>query len=138
MKHDFPHLIEFYGKHALGSMLAPSCLCCGQSTKDRKIGIKHMELPGVVICEPCAQAARSAPRPVLTEDTKRLDWLERNKCIGISHEWQGDDDYLWCVYRVGGSPNDRDIKHAGEADTLRAAIDAAIERAVRDGGGNNG
>lgn len=60
------------------------------------------------------------------EDARLLDFLERSRSYGISHEWQGDDDYLWTVYRVGGSPNDRDHKFVSEATTLRAAIRAAL------------
>jgi hypothetical protein len=62
--HDFPALQAFHEKHALGPMLAPSCLCCGQQTHPvmRPAAIKHGELPGIVICETCRNlAARPAP-----------------------------------------------------------------------------
>jgi hypothetical protein len=62
--HDFPALQAFHIKHALGPMLAPSCLCCGQQTHPvtRPVAIKHGELPGIVICETCRElAARQAP-----------------------------------------------------------------------------
>jgi hypothetical protein len=62
MVHDFPALQAFHTKHALGPMLAPSCLCCGKSTQGVEIGVRHMELPGVVICKPCHTAAGSIAR----------------------------------------------------------------------------
>lgn len=59
MIHDFPALQAFHLKHALGPMLAPSCLCCGQQTHPltRPVAIKHGELPGIVICATCRDAA---------------------------------------------------------------------------------
>jgi hypothetical protein len=52
-----------------------------------------MELPGVVICEPCMQAARSAPRPVLTEEqiaaiSRALEALNeaKNDCPSLAEK----------------------------------------------------
>lgn len=61
MLHDFPALQQFHAKHALGPMRPPSCLCCGQQTHPitRPVAVKHMELPGVVICEKCYTAAQA-------------------------------------------------------------------------------
>ena len=56
MRHDFPALQQFHTKHAMGSLAAPSCLCCGRSTQGVEIGVQHMELPGIVICKPCKDA----------------------------------------------------------------------------------
>jgi hypothetical protein len=59
MVHDYPALLEFFTKHALGPKPAPSCLVCGQ-TINGEPAIKHLELPGVVVCFPCRDAARAA------------------------------------------------------------------------------
>ena len=58
MAHDFPRLIAFFEKHALGSLLPPSCLTCGQTVTGAKgaddgPGIYHLELPDVVVCRTC-------------------------------------------------------------------------------------
>lgn len=47
--------IEFHSKHAFASKAMPSCLCCGKLPE--KVAIKHMELPNIVICKPCRDAA---------------------------------------------------------------------------------
>ncbi len=60
MRHDFPALQQFHTKHAMGPLAAPSCFCCGQSTQGIDIGVRHLELPGIVICEPCKTAASKA------------------------------------------------------------------------------
>ncbi len=61
MLHDFPLLQAFHTKHALGPMLAPSCLSCGQQTNEatRPVSVRHMELPGIVVCKVCHDAARA-------------------------------------------------------------------------------
>jgi len=58
---DFPALSLFHTKHALGPMTAPSCLCCGQLPES--IAIKHAELPGIVICTKCRDAALASNPP---------------------------------------------------------------------------
>ena len=55
MVHDFPALSAFHEKYALGPMAKPSCLCCGHVPEE--VAIKHMELPGIVICKKCRDAA---------------------------------------------------------------------------------
>ena len=64
MVHDFPHLAQFHAKHALGPMLPPSCLCCGHQTNPitHPVAVQHMELPGVVICKSCHDAALAQPQ----------------------------------------------------------------------------
>lgn len=63
MEHDFPRLSEFHHKHALGPMLPPSCLVCGQMTgpaeleAEFSVAIQHAELPGIVVCKRCRDAA---------------------------------------------------------------------------------
>jgi hypothetical protein len=63
MVHDFPALSEFYAKHALGPMTAPSCLCCGETTKVEDYAVRHAELPGIIICKICKSATE---RPTST------------------------------------------------------------------------
>lgn len=59
MRHDYPILQQFHSKHALGALSAPSCLCCGRQTHPitRPIAVQHMELPAIVICKQCKDAA---------------------------------------------------------------------------------
>lgn len=59
---DFPALAQFHTKYALGPMLPPSCLCCGQQTHpySRPIAVKHLELPGIVICKECKDKTTTA------------------------------------------------------------------------------
>lgn len=54
-------IMDFYTKHALGPLAAPSCLVCGKSTRGVKVAIKHMELPAIVVCAPCRDAASGGP-----------------------------------------------------------------------------
>lgn len=59
----------FWHKHALGPLAAPSCLCCGKLPDE--VAIRHMELPGVVICKTCRDAALAAsPAPAPQEPDK--------------------------------------------------------------------
>ena len=67
MRHDFPALQQFHTKHAMGSLAAPSCLCCGRSTQGVEIGVQHMELPGIVICKPCKDATAQPVQPAQAE-----------------------------------------------------------------------
>jgi len=59
MLHDFPYLQQFHTKYALGPKLPPSCLVCGQQTNPvtRPVAIQHAELPGIVVCTKCRDAA---------------------------------------------------------------------------------
>jgi hypothetical protein len=85
MRHDFPVLQQFHTKYALGPLAAPSCLCCGKSTQGIEIGVQHMELPGVVICKPCKDAAsqedvldmtyiNSLPQPFIGRELGGWEW----------------------------------------------------------------
>lgn len=103
---DFPALSSFHEKHALGPMRAPSCLCCGQLPES--IAIKHAELPGIVICTKCRDAALSATTPApagsdnIEAAAKRL-----SKCM----------DYPWEHMTKQGHESMRDHARA----ILRAA-----------------
>lgn len=57
MEQAFPILDAFYRKHALGSMLCPSCLKCGQMTQPEDRAIQHAELPDIFICNACHKPA---------------------------------------------------------------------------------
>lgn len=62
---EYPKLLAFFSKHALGTLTAPSCLCCGKSTQGIEIGVQHLELPAIVICAPChTTALRSKQEPL--------------------------------------------------------------------------
>ncbi|WP_395406239.1 hypothetical protein ACHMW6_06085 [Pseudoduganella sp. UC29_106] len=72
---------KFYNKHATGPMLPPSCFCCGKLPN--RIAIRHMELPGIVVCEDCRSAALSpAPHPSqVAQDKPKIvpDWEPCNE-----------------------------------------------------------
>lgn len=93
MRHDFPALQQFHTKHAMGSLAAPSCLCCGRSTQGVEIGVQHMELPGIVICKPCkdATAPGDAGGSAEVRPTDRQLLATLAKALRISdkqaHEW---------------------------------------------------
>lgn len=59
---------KFYDKYATGPMLAPSCLYCGKLPN--KVAIRHLELPGIVVCEACVAPPAASELPALTDDEK--------------------------------------------------------------------
>ncbi|CAE6899715.1 hypothetical protein [Paraburkholderia domus] len=65
-------VLDFYKKHAMGALAAPSCLCCGRSTQDVEVAIKHMDLPDIVVCAEChraiAQPVEQTWAPVISRD----------------------------------------------------------------------
>lgn len=74
MRHDYPVLQQFHTKHAMGPLAAPSCLCCGKSTQGVEIGVQHLELPGIVICKPCKDAAsRGDAKDAIAEAVQEFD-----------------------------------------------------------------
>jgi hypothetical protein len=66
MVHDFPALSKFFAKYALGPMTAPSCLCCGRTTKVEDYAVRHAELPGIIICRACKSATETSATPTAT------------------------------------------------------------------------
>ena len=66
----FPRLMDFFSKHALPSLSAPSCIGCGHVGKPT---ITHMELPNVYLCTKCVAAIRTKPttEPATTGSTER-------------------------------------------------------------------
>jgi hypothetical protein len=58
--HDCPIFRAFFEKHALGPKALPSCLVCGRVTVGDDVAIQHMELPAIVVCAPCRNAALRA------------------------------------------------------------------------------
>lgn len=60
---------EFFSQHALGPLARPSCLVCGQVPKQWPPAIQHLELPGIIVCFQCRDAARFAPE-TKTDDTR--------------------------------------------------------------------
>lgn len=86
MANDFPRLSEFHTKYALGPMLAPSCLCCGQQTHPlkRPVAIKHGELPGIVICTECRdKTIVTHPAPSQSADQVRDAARLRGQADGL-------------------------------------------------------
>lgn len=59
MLHDYPKLLQFFERHALGSKMPPSCLGCGQ---DKPFSTKHMDLPDIGLCADCVAAIRASPK----------------------------------------------------------------------------
>lgn len=55
----------------------------------------------------------------------------------LSFQWGGDDDVFWAIHRREGSVNDREYVLYARGDTIREAIQAAIER-KNAGGKDNG
>lgn len=82
--------LEFWRKHALGSMLCPSCFMCGQQRKREDWAITHAELPDIYICKECVTSARSATGEKMKaaqllrnaaeayRDKASLDWACKN------------------------------------------------------------
>jgi hypothetical protein len=56
--HDYPRLLAFFDKYALGPKSKPSCLVCGRDDYDAPPAIQHLELPGIVVCLKCRDAAQ--------------------------------------------------------------------------------
>ena len=74
---DCPTAWAFFNKHALGSMLPPSCLVCGHSQPNREEwGITHAELPNIIVCLKCRDAASARSAIPLT-------------CSRCGDEWRG-------------------------------------------------
>ena len=46
---------RFFERYALGPMRKPSCLVCGQLPEE--VAITHGDLPGIVVCKKCRDAA---------------------------------------------------------------------------------
>ncbi len=67
MLHDFPRLSAFCEKHAIGPRMPPKCLLCQHPVLPAELGAscslayQHPELPGVVVCRQCHDAALAAP-----------------------------------------------------------------------------
>jgi hypothetical protein len=79
-EHDYPKLSEFFHKYAIGLKLAPSCLCCGQSTQDKEIGIRHLELADIVICRECQIKATSPQaEPVAVPEGWKIELYKTRK-----------------------------------------------------------
>lgn len=85
----------FWHKHALGPLAAPSCLCCGKLPDE--VAIRHMELPGVVICKLCRDkalgASEAAPVGWADEVEQRLlTW--RQRFVNKSGDQLALDDFM--------------------------------------------
>lgn len=91
---------EFFSKHALGPLARPSCLVCGEVPKEWPPGIQHAELPGVIVCTRCRDAAQVARRvgqepwrvslPKITAELQE-EWRDSLKLM----EWSDGHGYQW-------------------------------------------
>jgi hypothetical protein len=115
---------EFWQKHANGPMLPPSCLCCGKLPDE--VAIKHLELPGIVICRACRDAALAQPAaPVVDGELPPLTfdaWLDREYPTDHNGRRQGYRDR---------SPTDL-MRATWQAACVAAARSAPVGDAVRD------
>lgn len=59
---DCEHFQRFFDKYGLPPKVRPSCLVCGRS--DRETAIQHAELPSIIVCVICRDAAATAPREI--------------------------------------------------------------------------
>ncbi len=96
---------QFYDKYATGPMMTPSCLCCGKLPD--KVAIKHAELPGIVVCEECRNAAGSQVQAAGDVPWRVAEfWSSANpgkKCLMLAKdeqelsEWGKRSDFIrWC------------------------------------------
>lgn len=75
--------LDFWHKHALGPLMAPSCLCCGKLPEE--VAIQHLELPGIVICKACRDAAHpAAPQPAALPELSDAEIAEAIDNIDFS------------------------------------------------------
>jgi hypothetical protein len=133
----------FWTKHALGPLAKPSCLCCGKSDYE-SVAVKHMELPGVVICAECKRAEEelAAVRDDLTISQhchkKMVERAERDSWRAKAEEAARDAERYRCL-----RDHDFTSEYNGHITTMLnfpgycvsdfdrfvdAAIDAAIGR----------
>lgn len=122
----------FYDKHALGPMMVPSCLVCGQLPE--VVAIQHMELPGVVVCEKCRTAAKPQA-PAVAEAPCPM-------CRGVGSHGEPPIACQWCRLHKTASKllEAIDDQHSGNSpphkygvpyaavNELRAAIAATKEQ----------
>jgi hypothetical protein len=87
----------FWSKHALGPLAAPSCLCCGKLPNE--VAIRHMELPGVVICTVCRDKAlgvsEAAPAGWIPVTDHFPPYSEEDEflCFSESHTFGGNEHF---------------------------------------------
>ena len=80
-------VFEFFKKHAIGTLAAPNCFICGKSTQIVEVGIQHLELPGVVICESCIVRNRNEDVSATAEKCAGFAELyKKEHAIGLSAE----------------------------------------------------
>jgi hypothetical protein len=83
-------LKEFFSKHALGPLARPSCIVCGDVPKDWPPAIQHMELPGIVVCFPCRDAAQATSR----HEHKWTPWWNDNSGTQYRYCSCGDQESI--------------------------------------------
>ena len=71
-------------------------------------------------------AMKAAVEELAKDDSKRLDFLESNQLeTDSAGDW--NEEPTFGVHRVSGGRNDRNWHCLGRGETLRAAIDAAMQ-----------
>lgn len=104
----FDTLAAFFGKYALGPKERPSCLVCGHTPEQWPPAIQHAELPGIVVCFPCRDAAQSAQKAAATPH--RLDRL--GDCInpGCTYPSVNNMDASRCISEKASAPQGFEIQ----------------------------
>lgn len=75
----YPTMSAFFNKYALGTLAKPSCLICGRNDY-AEMGIQHAELPSVVVCLPCRDAATNRPQMCNNTDSGFSILCDRLEC----------------------------------------------------------
>ena len=66
---------EFFDRYALGPKVKPSCFVCGRDDYEWPPAIQHMELPGIVCCHKCRDAALAQPQ----EEPRLASYMMKGK-----------------------------------------------------------
>lgn len=141
---------EFYEKYAFDSKSAPSCICCGHVPED--IAVRHADIPAIVVCKRCHEAATQPAEPVsglrerdLTEALANLDPLVRalmnrlgsgEACCGLDVDQSSQDSTTQVLLRAIDKFEERvrnEAKHGHPQLTeweRRADLEAEEARAV--------
>lgn len=90
MEHDYPILRDFHNKYGLPQLMRPSCLVCGKPPTDWPPAIQHAELPGIIVCSVCRDAARRASETTVGRHAQIANRVR--KIIGLVCNHEGFED----------------------------------------------
>lgn len=88
---------QFYDRYALGPASTPSCICCGRIPG--AIAVRHSEIPGIVVCQKCHDAATKPAEKVTISETVASDYSETVSVPSDDEllEWAGQEQFfLFC------------------------------------------